>query len=498
MQLYCGRKLDKMVSSMGTIPAYSTIIQIMIKQQIHELLRRLADTGEESVVLIANVHDGSRSALGSPKGENFMQEPLLEHTGVVSNFFKHFTCHLRHNELMISDSQLNVKVIQAEMQGGQLLHNSPTFKGRQVVQSDEDERSRDFSNIIRVKSESNQSIDQTVSRLVKRILSESKKREAESYKSFDSNAGLSGRKRSNQYLTPRSPDLHFENTKDERYGSHKRRRISEFFPAIKSPPESTKGWASDSRQISERCEASDRDVDSVDKQSEHESNTDGIVIVKTEPESEEYDNPLNGALPGETPQAIDDGRNVRKNSRSDQEQSNNAMDARCETDGTGDYIDTNAKIATSKTRGKKLGDERPQCPDGDESGSDLELVVSSCPTVHIEEDDIDLPFVQDYYSNAKTPVRINCGRPYRPRKTLGYDVKHLDKDGPDGSLQYTPSYKTGHFNLRVRGFSYIRDKVGKLGTVYWKCRHAGCKGRAIKRDNEVILSKDHNHDPDEN
>ncbi|XP_052759607.1 zinc finger protein 263-like isoform X3 [Mya arenaria] len=55
------------------IPGYKAILKSVLKSQIQFLMEQMSDqTGEESVVLTASIHDGSMCALGSTTGRGFM------------------------------------------------------------------------------------------------------------------------------------------------------------------------------------------------------------------------------------------------------------------------------------------------------------------------------------------------------------------------------------------------------------------------------------------
>ncbi|XP_045161253.2 myoneurin-like isoform X2 [Mercenaria mercenaria] len=56
------------------IPGYKAILKSVLKSQIQMLMEQLSDqTGEESIILTASVHDGSLSHLGSSTGKGFLE-----------------------------------------------------------------------------------------------------------------------------------------------------------------------------------------------------------------------------------------------------------------------------------------------------------------------------------------------------------------------------------------------------------------------------------------
>ncbi|KAL3879055.1 hypothetical protein ACJMK2_031369 [Sinanodonta woodiana] len=59
-------------------PEFNSLIKLIIKYEIYSLLKKLAENGEESVIITASVTDGSSSQLGSEIGEGFLQKANLE------------------------------------------------------------------------------------------------------------------------------------------------------------------------------------------------------------------------------------------------------------------------------------------------------------------------------------------------------------------------------------------------------------------------------------
>ncbi|KAK3590893.1 hypothetical protein CHS0354_020871 [Potamilus streckersoni] len=55
------------------VPEYRQIYKAVLKYEIQTLLQKLSDTGEESVVLTASIHDDSATQLGSIHGKDFLQ-----------------------------------------------------------------------------------------------------------------------------------------------------------------------------------------------------------------------------------------------------------------------------------------------------------------------------------------------------------------------------------------------------------------------------------------
>lgn len=59
-------------------PDFKRALKILIKYEIHVLLQRLSDTGEESVVITASIADRTNGHLGSQKGRSFLKETKIK------------------------------------------------------------------------------------------------------------------------------------------------------------------------------------------------------------------------------------------------------------------------------------------------------------------------------------------------------------------------------------------------------------------------------------
>ena len=120
---------------------------------------------------------------------------------------------------------------------------------------------------------------------------------------------------------------------------------------------------------------------------------------------------------------------------------------------------------------------------------------------------IDTPSIEKIYHSAP-PISTNYY--YRPHDTwlrlvfstksyshvisISFDVKMADNQ-----LDYVGVTERGKPLVFYNGYSYIRDKRGRDGVVYWKCSQCKekCAGR-LKTENDVPQTEtgEHNHTPD--
>ncbi|WAR07100.1 hypothetical protein MAR_017058 [Mya arenaria] len=459
MLLYSDDKLRQNLGALTDTAACRKVLQLVLKQEILHLLQRLSDAGEESVLLVAGVQDGSRSVLASTRGQHFVREPAT----VTDKSNQHV------NSNRETESSTDRKPVRCISQSPP----TPRPRGR-PPNSERFAKLDEFGQ----EQKTDTVIDKTVSILVKNILTEGRRREQESMFEYERRSDQPEYQHKRK-LGDGHPDL------ADRDSCGKKMRIAEFFPAISSQLSSPDAGIVNVR--SERLWDNDNtrntdDNNSVGQASEVGSSVESTIVVKTEPLSDtEYEYVLDKNV-GEVSNKHSDKLDSQSNANGTEDDVNE--DTACEDDKS-----NRRKQDISKTRLNSAGSKTTSDELSDESRTSV-----AHKTIHIEEDDIDLPFVEDYYTTYfGSSEEAVTGNKFRrrmnfPRKRVGYGVV----DNQDGcGLSYTRASKAGHYNLVHDGFFYIRDKVGKSGTVYWKCKSPGCRGRVINRFGEITISKEH-------
>lgn len=117
----------------------------------------------------------------------------------------------------------------------------------------------------------------------------------------------------------------------------------------------------------------------------------------------------------------------------------------------------------------------------------LEVDFGQC-SVKIERDDdicIDeMPLIGEMYEHRDDQFK-------NVHLTKQEDLEVLE----GRSLYKLSKTRAGKLNLVHNGYTFIRDKRGRYGTVYWKCGRTKCKARVIQKSHEMICTQDHNHVP---
>lgn len=422
MEIYSRHILDQKVLSMKEDPVQRQLLRITLKYEMQLLLQRLAEVGEESVVVMASLADGCQSVLASDQGEKFLQNE------VVSLFKDHFVRYLHTGNI---DAEMSAQI--------EMIEEPETFMHMKKHQIEQYNRRRD---------KEDKSIDETVSQLVQNILKEGKEKERVN-KGHPGFYALPGRRKRNSgcwYQDERNNSFSTDGC-----SRRKRKSISSFFPAL------SQGFDHVSTAYSVPITSPYAAVAGESSPNDMSVPEENIVTIKIEPiDDSEY-----GGEVTDSGSRVNDSDFV-KSKLSSQGCVNGSQSVNDSVQGgteQSESLDGSSSVDQSNKRQKMLG------TDGD----------------------VELPFVEEFYQRKK---------PWEP------DVKLLDQEISSPSPKRFTCYKQSRkksntFNLVLDGYSYIKDKQGKGGTLYWKCGRNGCKGRVIQRGEELIISQVHVHEPGE-
>ncbi|KAL4232813.1 hypothetical protein ACF0H5_007499 [Mactra antiquata] len=416
--------INKQMESVKNDTTQQYFLRCFLKYEIQTLVQRLAEIGEESVVVTANVIDGSQTVLASQHGEQFLQDKVVRH------FMEHFIKYL-YKDSNILDSSYNSTdeccVKTEDDLSGKVKEQPETFMHMKKHQIEQYNRDIDPGD---------RAIEDEVSKLVKNILKEGKEKEK-----LRCNPPLPFRRKRRLSSINRTDMLGVG-------GSGAQKSVAEMFPTL-APMLSRTSSSSDFNSSTHLGESGI-------KRERHEQE---VVVIKSEPDDDGEYGGINNSITdnGETNET---SMEIGRPSSSTQNSECSATDNICDQDS-----------AWNVTGGTSQGCQTSEKSDG-------------------SDEDIDLPFVEPYYQDREQCVQNVKLTP----EEIGANIKQETAISAVTCFKQSRK-KSNIFNLVMNGYSYIRDKQGSGGTIYWKCGRAGCKGRVIQREQELIISQRHSHYP---
>ncbi|XP_045202692.1 uncharacterized protein LOC123556192 [Mercenaria mercenaria] len=464
--------LDQKVESVKEDPVQRQILRILLKYEMQSLLQRLAEIGEESVVVTANVVDGTHSVLSTDQGEKFL------HDGVVSHFMDHFVRFLFTGETHSLAGDVAGSSGCCSLKQG--ICQRENNHSRSSVSSDEPEtfmhmKKHQIEQFNRKKDHEDKAIDETVSKLVKNILREGKEKERKnSSTSCSTSLPPLRRKRSFNFHNTFNPSSF--NT--EGCSEPKKIPIAQFFPTI-SPGAGRNVKNDESAGLNDTVQENDT--------RSAETSGDKVITIKIEPnDMEEYGgNVDNENKVEEGSQSKDFVVYIDSDCSNQERTSGNAVlsSRSVKSKGREEIIIVQKNgYHDNSLEESDICEVSQEDKNKEEKNKDSEIV-----RVRREEEEIALPMVEEFYQN-----RDKC---LEDVKLTAEEKSTNTPITPNISCYKQSRKKSNTFNLMLNGYLYIKDKQSSSGTVYWKCGRPRCKGRVIQRGQELITSQIHIHGP---
>lgn len=472
-------RLEQKIETVKEDPVQRQILRVILKCEMQSLLQRLAEIGEESVVVTANVVDGTHSVLASDQGEKFL------HNGVVSNFMDHFVRYLYTGETpnSINDGTGSLDAYSLKC-GNHRLENN--LSRSSVSSSDEPEtfmhmKKHQIEQFNRRKDQEDRAVDETVSILVRNILREGKEKERRNSSTSGHILAQAKRKRKSIDCNQAYPG----SQNSETCSAAKKKPIAELFPKL-SPSLSKSSSENLSDTLNQRSEENVKN--------NFETSDDEVtgITIKIEPDYEEgYGGAVLNTYDKNDTNSVSEEKNLDDINSSDCSSQGEASD-KAKT--------TKESLKTAKYKDSRdppvvqCNDNRGNSADKSENSPSLQICSEKDGQTCVGrkgkgEDDIELPFVEEYYQNRGKCVEDVKLTP----EEIGAETTR--KTFSDVSCYKQSRKKSSTYNLVLNGYLYIKDKQSSTGTIYWKCGRVGCKGRVIQRGQELIVSQTHIHDP---
>ncbi|XP_060556282.1 uncharacterized protein LOC132716956 [Ruditapes philippinarum] len=473
--------LDQKIESVKEDPVKRQILRIILKYEMQTLIQRLAEIGEESVVLTANIIDGTHSVLSSDHGEKFMQDE------VVSHFMDHFVRFLFTGELQYIPKE----------EGGAL--DSCKFKQSTCVQgvnqsassvsSEEPEtfmhmKKHQIEQFNRQKDYEDKTIDETVSQLVKNILREGKEKEKKNIGTVLCGASRQPMRRKRSFNFHNS----FRKGRNVTEGCSeaKRVQIANFFPTL-SPMHGRS--ESNESMVSSYITSQENDNSSL------EGDEDEVITIKIEPNDlDEYGGSHDVNIDDNSAEDLSQDKDYIMNVESDCSNQDKTVRESDESSRSANSTGSDDKIIVQRNsfhdKSFEESEKQEVSCSGETDGIRKSGVIEITSEKNEEEEEITLPMVEEFYQNRDKPledlkfvaIEKSTNTPTSPKENYVSCYKQSRK-------------KSNTFNLVLNGYLYIKDKQSSTGTVYWKCGRPGCKGRVIQRGQELITSQVHIHEP---